>query len=244
MNDARNTRSAPVLVVDDDEDIRSLLRLTLERDGHDVVEAVDGKDAVRKFHELHPVLVILDVMMPELDGWATLERIRDVSDVPIIMLTARGFDTERSRGLRGGADDYIIKPFSPMELTARIAALLRRTQGHETALPTVFDDGFLRIDKARRKVVVDGRDVSLTPLEFRLLTTLVDHRDEVLDRDRLLTLVWGGANAVFPEQVKLYVGYVRRKVGMRADGTSPIETIRGFGYIYRGGTADEAKRIA
>ena len=184
------------------------------------------------------------MMMPELDGWATLERMRDVSDVPIIMLTARGFDTERSRGLRSGADDYVIKPFSPMELTARVAALLRRAQGRETELPMVFDDGFLSIDKAQRKVVVGGRDVSLTPLEFRLLTTLVDHRDEVLDRDRLLTLVWGGATAVFPEQVKLYVGYVRRKIGMRADGTSPIETIRGFGYIYRGAPAADSQRIA
>ncbi len=240
MTEARNTRSAPILVVDDEADIRGLVRVALEREGHTVVEAVDGIDAVRKLYELRPALVILDVMMPELDGWATLGRIRDVSEVPIIMLTARGFDTERSRGLRNGADDYVIKPFSPMELTARVTALLRRTQGREIDHPTVYDDGFLRVDKAQRKVVVGKREVGLTPLEFRLLTTLIDHRDEVLDRDRLLKLVWGSVTAVFPEQVKLYVGYVRRKLGTRADGTSPIETVRGFGYIYRGAVGREA----
>ena len=234
MTEALEPHGPTILVVDDEEDIRQLVRATLEREGHSVVEAVDGKDAIRKLYELRPALVLLDVMMPELDGWETLERIRDVSEVPIIMLTARGFETERSRGLRAGADDYVIKPFSPLELAARVTALLRRSGSTQEDRPAVYDDGFLRIDKAQRKVAIGDRDVSLTPLEFRLLTTLIDHRDEVLHRDRLLTLVWGGVAAVFPEQVKLYIGYLRRKLGTRPDGESPIETVRGFGYIYRG----------
>ncbi len=244
MSNARDSRSAPILIVDDDVDIRNLIRISLEREGHAVVEAVDGKDAIRKVWELRPALVTLDVMMPEIDGWGVLERIRDASDVPIIMLTARGFDTEQARALRNGADDYVIKPFSPLELTARVTALLRRTQGRDMHLPQVYDDGFLRVDKAQRKVVVGERAVSLTPLEFRLLTTLIDHRDEVLERDRLLKLVWGGVTAVFPEQVKLYVGYLRRKLGTLPDGQSPIETVRGFGYIYRGNVLGQARGAA
>lgn len=224
---------APILVVDDEQDIRSLVRETLERDGHQTVEAGDGKAALRQLHEMHPRLVVLDVMMPELDGWQTLERIRDVSDVPVILLTARALEWERTRGLRSGADDYLTKPFSPMELAARVDALLRRTGGRDTDRPVIYDDGFVQIDFAQRQVTVAGRQVSLTPLEFRLLNAFTENRGQVLDRDQLLTMAWGGRTAVFPDQVKVYVGYLRRKIGVRADGASPIETVRGFGYIYR-----------
>ncbi len=228
-------RNAPILVVDDEDDIRLLVREALEREGHETIEATDGRTALRRLYELHPRLVVLDVMMPELDGWQTLERIRDVSDVPVILLTARALEWERTRGLRGGADDYMTKPFSPMELAARVDALLRRTGGRETERPGVYDDGFVRIDFAQRQVVVAGAPVRLTPLEFRLLTAFTENRDKVLDRDQLLTMVWGSRTAVFPDQVKVYVGYLRRKIGVRPDGSSPIETVRGFGYIYRPG---------
>ncbi len=227
-----------VLVVDDEQDIRRLVRLTLERDGYEVVEATDGKEALRQLFATEPRLVILDVMMPEMSGWTALERIRDVSDIPVILLTARAFETERVRGLRAGADDYVVKPFSPAELAARVGAILRRSDRNGPAdVSTRYEDEFLSLEKAERKVVVDGRHVALTPLEYRLLVTLIDHRGEVLDRERLLTLVWGGPGAVFPEQVKLYVGYLRRKLGNRRDGSSPIETVRGFGYIYRPSSA-------
>jgi DNA-binding response OmpR family regulator len=228
-------RNAPILVVDDEDDIRLLVREALEREGHETIEATDGRTALRRLYELHPRLVVLDVMMPELDGWQTLERIRDVSDVPVILLTARALEWERTRGLRGGADDYMTKPFSPMELAARVDALLRRTGGRGSERPGVYDDGFVRIDFAQRQVVVAGAPVRLTPLEFRLLTAFTENRDQVLDRDQLLTMVWGSRTAVFPDQVKVYVGYLRRKIGVRADGSSPIETVRGFGYIYRAG---------
>jgi DNA-binding response OmpR family regulator len=237
-------RNAPILVVDDEDDIRLLVREALEREGHETVEATDGRTALRRLYELHPRLVVLDVMMPELDGWQTLERIRDVSDVPVILLTARALEWERTRGLRGGADDYMTKPFSPMELAARVDALLRRTGDRETERPGVYDDGFVRIDFAQRQVVVAGAPVRLTPLEFRLLTAFTENRDRVLDRDQLLTMVWGSRTAVFPDQVKVYVGYLRRKIGVRADGSSPIETVRGFGYIYRAGPGPTEARAA
>ena len=224
---------APILVVDDEDDIRSLVRETLEREGHATVEAGDGKAALRQLHDLHPRLVVLDVMMPELDGWQTLERIRDVSDVPVILLTARALEWERTRGLRAGADDYMTKPFSPMELAARVDALLRRAGHRDDDRPGVYDDGFVRIDFARRQVTAAGVQVNLTPLEFRMLVAFTENREQVLERDELLKMVWGSRTAVFPDQVKVYVGYLRRKIGVRADGASPIETVRGFGYIYR-----------
>lgn len=221
------------LVVDDEDDIRDLVREVLEGEGHTVLEAPDGRAALRVIHQDRPDLVILDVMMPELDGWRTLDRIRDVSDVPVIMLTARALDWERARGLRSGADDYMIKPFSPIELGARVAALLRRAPASEER-PRVYEDRVLRIDFATRAVTVYGQQVSLTPLEFKMLGVFINHAGQVLTRDQLLELVWGSRDAVFPEQVKLYVAYLRRKLGALVDGDSPIETIRGFGYIYRG----------
>jgi DNA-binding response OmpR family regulator len=236
MPGTRPGHDAPILVVDDEDDIRLLVREALEREGHETVEAGDGKAALRRLHELHPRLVVLDVMMPELDGWQTLERIRDVSNVPVILLTARALEWERTRGLRAGADDYMTKPFSPMELAARVDALLRRAGSRENDRPGSYDDGFVRIDFAQRQVTVSGAPVSLTPLEYRLLAAFTENHEQVLDRDQLLKMAWGSRNAVFPDQVKVYVGYLRRKLGARADGTSPIETIRGFGYIYRAGS--------
>jgi DNA-binding response OmpR family regulator len=177
--------------------------------------------------------VILDVSMPELDGWAVLERIRDLSDVPVLMLTARGEELERVRGLQGGADDYVVKPFGKQELVARVQALLRRAAKapHEEE-PESYGDAYLTIDFAQRQVTVGERTVQLTPLEFRLLATLVRHPRQVLSRDQLLELVWGDSFGVGGDQVKLYVGYLRRKLDADAPASVPIETVRGFGYRY------------
>ncbi len=220
------------LVVDDETDIRGLVRDVLEGEGLAVCEASDGRTALRALHEERPDLIILDIMMPDLDGWATLERIRDVSDVPVIMLTARSLEWERARGLRAGADDYLGKPFSPIELAARVVALLRRAH-REDDRPTVYSDDFLHIDFAAREVTAGGEIISLTPLEFRMLSVFVQNVGRAVGKEEMLESVWGRRDAVFPEQVKLYVGYLRRKLGFRADETSPIETIRGFGYMYR-----------
>ncbi len=227
-----NARARRVLVVDDDQDIRDLLRTLLERAGYLVDEAEDGKAALRQFYAASPDLVILDVSMPELDGWATLERIRDLSDVPVMMLTARTAELEKVRGLSAGADDYVAKPFGRQELLARVQALLRRTGGQTKTLET-YADGFLSIDFAQRTVDVQGRQVSLTPLEFRLLSAFTQNSNQVLSRDQLLELVWGDPYGVSADQVKLYVGYLRKKLSPDAPDDTPVETVRGFGYRYR-----------
>jgi DNA-binding response OmpR family regulator len=218
-----------ILVVDDEADIRELLRELLRRSDYEVLDAADGKEALRTLYDASPDLVLLDVSMPALDGWATLERIREVSDVPVIMLTAQAEELQRVRGLKGGADDYVTKPFGRQELLARVEALLRRTKTREPTRER-YEDAFVEIDYANRAVRVQGRDAQLTPLEFRLLTAFVENANQVLSRDQLIALVWGDRRGVLSEQVKIYVGYVRRKLGIGEDG--PIETVRGFGYRY------------
>ena len=225
--------AARVLVIDDDADIRGLVTELLGRAGHEVEGAADGRLGLRAFHKSQPDLVVLDVSMPELDGWQTLERIRDLSDVPVLMLTARGDELERVRGLKAGADDYVVKPFGRQELVARVEALLRRTSPETSAAQESYSDPRLTIDFAQRSVTFDGRQVSLTPLEFKLLSAFVRNPRQVLAREQLLELVWGSSYGVSGDQVKLYVGYLRRKLEPETPDAVPIETVRGFGYRYR-----------
>ena len=227
MNGAR------VLVIDDDGDIRRLVVELLERAGHSVDQAENGRSGLRALHKTPPDLVVLDVSMPELDGWETLERIRDLSDVPVLMLTARGEELERVRGLKAGADDYVVKPFGRQELVARVQALLRRSGSRAAEQQAHYVDDRVTIDFAQRKVTSDGADVSLTPLEFKLLAAFVRHPRQVLSRDQLLELVWGDSRGVATDQVKLYVGYLRRKLAPEDTARVPIETVRGFGYRYQ-----------
>jgi DNA-binding response OmpR family regulator len=225
--------AARVLVVDDDEDIRSLVRTLLERSGAVVFEAPDGRDGLREFHAQRPDLVILDVSMPQVDGWQVLDRIRDMSDVPVIMLTARADELERVRGLHAGADDYVVKPFGKQELIARVQALLRRTSRAGRAEEAdSYVDAYLTIDWGQHRVTVGEREVQLTPLEFRLLSTFVRNPRQVLSREQLLELVWGDTYGVGGDQVKLYIGYLRRKLDPDTPDAVPIETVRGFGYRY------------
>jgi DNA-binding response OmpR family regulator len=225
--------SPRVLVIDDDDDIRGLVAELLQRSGLDVEQASDGRAGLRAFHQSSPDLVLLDVSMPELDGWQTLERIRDLSDVPVMMLTARGAELERVRGLQAGADDYMVKPFGRQELVARVQALLRRARTSGEDRPESYVDARITIDFAQRAVAYDGHDVSLTPLEFKLLAAFVRHPRQVLSREQLLELVWGDAYGVSGDQVKLYVGYLRRKLDPEQPERVPIETVRGFGYRYQ-----------
>jgi len=226
--------SARVLVIDDDDDIRGLVVELLQRAGLEVEQAGDGRAGLRAFHQSQPDLVLLDVSMPDLDGWQTLERIRDLSDVPVMMLTARGAELERVRGLQAGADDYMVKPFGRQELVARVQALLRRARssGGDERQATYADDR-ITIDFAQRSVEYDGQEVALTPLEFKLLSAFVRHPRQVLSREQLLELVWGNAYGVSDDQVKLYVGYLRRKLDPEQPERVPIETVRGFGYRYQ-----------
>jgi DNA-binding response OmpR family regulator len=225
--------AARVLVIDDDADIRGLVTELLERAGLSVEQAEDGRSGLRALHKTPPDLVVLDVSMPDLDGWQTLERIRDLSEVPVLMLTARGEELERVRGLQAGADDYVVKPFGRQELLARVQALLRRAGREAGRQQEHYLDDRLTIDFAQRAVIFDGEAVSLTPLEFRLLAAFVRHPRQVLSREQLLELVWGDAYGVSGDQVKLYVGYLRRKLAPEDPAGAPIETVRGFGYRYR-----------
>jgi DNA-binding response OmpR family regulator len=221
-----------ILVVDDDEDIRILLRELLQRAGYDVDEVEDGRAALRQLYATPPALVILDVTMPGMDGYQTLERIRDLSEVPVIMLTARTQELEKVRGLAAGADDYVAKPFGRQELLARVQALLRRSGG-KTEVVDAYADDVIEIDYAQRRVRLRGQEVSLTPLEFKLLSAFVRHPNQVLSREQLLDLVWGDPYGVSGDQVKLYVGYLRKKLSPDDPESVPIETVRGFGYRYQ-----------
>jgi DNA-binding response OmpR family regulator len=225
---------ANVLVIDDDQDVGLGLKLLLERAGYDVAVARDGKDGLRTFFRERPDLVVLDVAMPVMDGWTTLERLRDVSDAPVLMLTASGLVHERVRGLQAGADDYQTKPFSNEELLARVAALLRRRSAHgDDGDAQTYADERLTIDMRSREVSADGRNVDLTPLEFRLLRAFVTHPRQVLSHYQLLELAWGDGATSNPGSVKTYVRYLRRKLGWKNDESCPIESVRGVGYRYR-----------
>jgi DNA-binding response OmpR family regulator len=220
--------ASTVLLVEDDEQMRELIARILAGIDLQVVEAEDGRSAMRLFFEQRPSLVVLDVELPELDGWAVLSRIREVSEVPVLMLTAEQAELNKVRGLREGADDYVTKPFGRQELAARVEALLRRSRPEEAS--KVFADEFVRIDFADRRVEVLGTEVSLTPTEFRLLSALAQNPGRVLSPSQLLELAWQDDQSD-PQRVKIYVGYLRRKF---ADASvDPVETVRGFGYRYR-----------
>jgi len=223
--------SARVLLIDDSETERAVAKERLERAGYTVWTATDGNEGLRRLYDVRPDVVLLDLVMPERDGWETLELIRQVSDVPVIMVTGQDTEVERVRGLKAGADDYVGKPYSGPELLARIEAVLRRTGGKST-VKEMWDDGLVRIDYGASEVTVRGVPVSLTPLEFRLLSTLVEHAGQVLSRDQLLEHVWGDAHTRGGDEVKLYVGYLRRKVERDPRSPELIETVRGFGYRY------------
>jgi DNA-binding response OmpR family regulator len=205
----------------------------LERAGYEVSEASDGRDGLRAVFSDRPDLVLLDVTMPGLDGWGTLDRIRELTDVPVLMVTARSDELEKVRGLKAGADDYLTKPFGRQELLARVEALLRRKRRTEEELPTVYTDDAITVEFAQRSAQSGGVDLRLTPLEFRLLSAFVKHPNQVLSREQLLELAWGDSYGVSEDQVKLYVGYLRKKLSTDPAAEGPIETVRGFGYRFR-----------
>ena len=245
-----------VLLIEDEDDIALCISVVLERVGFTVTRAADGAEGLRAFHGTRPDLVILDVGLPAMDGWTVLERIRDLSDAPVLMLTAHGLESDKVRGLTGGADDYLLKPIGNNELAARVQALLRRARASVTeaagpggldapgnaARREIFDDGHVCVNFASHEVRVDGERVDLTPTEYRLLGALVRHRGQVLSAETLLQLAWNDPFGVGPDRVKYSVMRLRRKLGARAgaeSSASPIEAVRGFGYRYR-----EAKRVA
>jgi DNA-binding response OmpR family regulator len=229
--------SGRVLVIEDDPDITLAVRTVLGRSGFEVTTAAEGRDGLRVFHSVRPDIVVLDVGLPEMDGWTVLERIRELSAVPVLMLTARGQEADKVRGLRAGADDYLTKPFGSAEFIARVQALLRRSAKGSKQEAEVFDDGTVRVNFVAHEVAVAGVPVELTATEYRLLAVLVRHRGQVLSPVKLLELVWSDPFGVGPDRVKYSVMRLRRKLGATSGEDSRIEAVRGFGYRYRAAPA-------
>jgi two-component system KDP operon response regulator KdpE len=222
-----------ILVVDDEPRMIRFIRLNLEHDGFDVVEATSGTQALAALRDRLPDLVLLDVMMPDMDGFETLRLLREISTVPVIMLTAKGEEDDRVHGLELGADDYITKPFSPRELVSRVRAVLRRT---ETPSPAAHEplrvDDRLTIDFDRREVWVDGRQVKLRPTEYRLLYHLVQNAGWVVPHDQLLAKVWGYEYREETHYLRLYINYLRQKLELDPAHPQYILTERGVGYRF------------
>jgi DNA-binding response OmpR family regulator len=219
-----------VLLVEDSAPMRELLGTVLRRAGYELLPASDGEEGLQLFSARRPDIVLLDVHLPGLNGWEVLERLRERSEIPILMLTALADDTSKVRALNAGADDYLVKPASAPELIARVGALLRRARrvpGLDGVTP--YDDGVVRVDFDARVVEVGGRELSLTPLEYRLLSTFVRHPATILSREDLLREVWHDETGGPSDHVKIYVGYLRKKLGKVAE-EEMIETVRGFGY--------------
>ena len=223
-----------ILVIEDDEDIRTVVATRLKRAGYDTTVAADGKDGLRHFYGDRPDLVLLDIAMPVMDGWQVLERLREVSDVPVLILTAAAQERDKLRGLRSGADDYITKPFSGEELLARVEVALRRGGKSEVESETAnYSDSEIAIDYPKHEVSVRGEPVELSPTEFRLLAVLTRSANQVLGQNQLLDQVWGREYVGSLDVVRLYVGYLRRKIERDHEAPVLIETVRGFGYRYR-----------
>jgi DNA-binding response OmpR family regulator len=226
-------RNRVILVVDDEERMARFIHLNLEHDGFRVVEAYKGLQAIQSVRDSLPDLVLLDVMLPDMDGFEVLKVIREVSSVPVIMLTAKGEEDDRVHGLELGADDYVTKPFSPRELVSRVRAVLRRAETvssgpHEL----IVVDERLKIDFGRREVWVDGSLVKLRPTEYRLLYHLVQNAGWVLTYDQLLSKVWGYEYRDEPHYVRLYINYLRQKIEKDPANPQYILTERGVGYRF------------
>jgi two-component system alkaline phosphatase synthesis response regulator PhoP len=215
-----------ILLVDDERNIVDLARMYLAQEGFKIEAAYDGQAALDKIRSLQPALVVLDLMLPVVDGWEVCRRVRSNSDVPIIMLTARDDDVDKIVGLELGADDYLTKPFNPRELVARIKAILRRA-GREPNGGKPITLGDLVVDPARREVTVAGKPVELRAKEFDLLLVLAENRGLVLSRDKLLELAWGYDFAGQTRTVDVHVAHLRDRF---AGGSVQIETVWGVGY--------------
>jgi two-component system KDP operon response regulator KdpE len=223
-------KNKTILVVDDEERMARFIRLNLEQDGFQVVEAYRGMQALQQYRDSLPDLVLLDVMMPDIDGFEVLSMLRDISNVPVIMLTAKGEEDDRVRGLELGADDYVTKPFSPRELVSRVRAVLRRTDSSSTDSPDVIEvDEHLKLDFSKREIWLDGELVKLRPTEYRLLYHLVKNAGWVLTYDQILSRVWGYEYRDESHYVRLYINYLRQKIEKDPSNPIYILTERGVG---------------
>lgn len=223
-----------VIVVDDDEKIAQLLRAYFEREGFAVYTAHDGLAALAAIKEYTPDIVVLDLMLPELDGWEVCRRLRRESDVPIIMLTARDEETDRLIGLEIGADDYVAKPFSPREVVARAKVILRRV-GRAAAKSDILRFGLLEIDSVRHNVTFNGNDIELTPTEFKIIELLAKNPGQVFSRLQIVDEVQGYAFEGFERTIDAHIKNLRRKIGDNPKEPRYIQTVYGIGYKFGGG---------
>ncbi|MGQ9848625.1 MAG: response regulator transcription factor [Aggregatilineaceae bacterium] len=221
-----------ILVIDDEKMTVDLLSILLERRGFEVIKAYGAEEGLRAAYRTHPDLILLDIMMPDMDGWEVCRRLRELSDVPILFLTAIDDTRDRVRGLEMGADDYIIKPYDNDELVARIRAHLRRAPKPAVAEELVFDGGNLRINFISREVWVHGKPVHLTPKEFNLLGVLARNAGRVMSRTELVKEAWGPEYGDAVESLKLYIHYLRQKIEPDPQQPIYILTSRGVGYRF------------
>lgn len=225
---------ARVLIIDDDTTLLLLLRQSLEKAGYHILTATNGLAGLQQMYEHRPDLIILDVMMPRMDGWETVSRIREMSQVPVIMLTAKDEEADKIRGFGAGVDDYVTKPFSFAELTARVGAVLHRTRQTTPTRPSqVYNVGEMVIDLADRRVTKRGEIINLTPTEYKLMAVLVENAGRVLSREQLLSQVWGDAYIGDTDYIKRYIWYLRQKLEDDPSNPEYVLTDRGFGYSFR-----------
>ena len=227
------TDKKTILVVEDDPETAALVALYLEREGFDTQVARDGSEALSLAERHGPVLVILDLMLPRMDGWEVFRRLRRRSEVPVIMLTARGEEVDRVAGLTLGADDYVVKPFSPRELVERVKAVLRRIQRPHQEKSQILTHATLRLDLKKRRVSVKGRSVDLTPHEYGLLGTLMTSPGRIYTRDELLDRLYPmGEAMVIDRVVDVHIGKLRQKIEPNPPDPQYILTVRGVGYRF------------
>lgn len=222
-----------ILVIDDDMNLGQAIKMTFARAGAEVFTAVDGRDGLRQFYEHRPDLVILDVRMPDIDGWETCRQIRLLSNIPIIMLTTMDKDEDVLRGFDYGADDFVTKPFSREVLLARARAVLRRVELlNEADTQSLYSDGYLSIDLRKRRILVNGESIQLTATEFRLLAYLLHNAGQILTYQNILDKVWGWEYQDSIDYVHVYISHLRRKLEVDPRSPKYVLTERGVGYRF------------
>jgi DNA-binding response OmpR family regulator len=232
-----NNCDGPILIVEDDANTASLVKTYLEREGFRTIMATDGEKALRFVKQQKPGFVILDIMLPKVDGWEVCRQLRTFSNVPVLMLTAREEEIDRVTGLSLGADDYMVKPFSPRELVARVKAILRRFRVTPVEKSEKLVHGKLEVNLEKHRVSLNGRTVNLTATEYKLLQTLMQAPGRVFSRNELLNVLYEGGEIVVDRVIDVHVGKLRQKLEVQPSQPLYILTIRGFGYSF----TDEAK---
>lgn len=222
-----------ILIIDDEPGLVKLLRLGLEKEGYSVISASSGEEGLRQAYQSRPNLIILDIMMPGMDGWLTCRRLRYMCDIPIIMLTAKTGESDLLKGLSIGADDYLKKPCSLEELKARIQAVLRRTESSDV-WRDAYDDGTLHVDLKNSIVRRQGETIHLTPTETRLLMCLVSHQGQVVPHEELLVSAWGPEYSEEESYLSVYIRYLRQKIEEDPSNPRYIRTRWGMGYYFAG----------